>query len=143
MIDVRFFLSLIGLFDHNIAYDIRLHQALKENMLVPFHYYGVSDLTIDGEPIDDNTEFNKLCSLERIKHILHFANFYGACDKVIRGLVFVSGVNEALEMARQFNEAAIPTIALTGKNSHEVRQRAIDRLEKGRVRYIISCCIIF
>ena len=45
---------------HNIAYEIRLHQALKENMLVPFHYYGVSDLTIDGEPIDDNTEFNKL-----------------------------------------------------------------------------------
>ncbi len=41
-------------------------------------------------------------------------------------------------MTRQFNEAAIPTIALTGKNSHEVRQRAIDRLEKGEIRYIIS-----
>lgn len=131
-------IHVFSLFDHNIAYEIRLHQALKENMLVPFHYYGVSDLTIDGEPIDDNTEFNKLCSPERIKHILHFANFYGACDKIIRGLVFVSGVNEALEMARQFNEAAIPTIALTGKNSHEVRQRAIDRLEKGEIRYIIS-----
>ena len=131
-------IHVFSLFDHNIAYEIRLHQALKENMLVPFHYYGVSDLIIDGEPIDDNTEFNELCSLERIKHILHFANFYGACDKIIRGLVFVSGVNEALEMARQFNEAAIPTIALTGKNSHEVRQRAIDRLEKGEIRYIIS-----
>lgn len=131
-------IHVFSLFDHNIAYEIRLHQALKENMLVPFHYYGVSDLTIDGEPINDNTEFNKLCSLERIKHILHFANFYGACDKIIRGLVFVSGVNEALEMARQFNEAAIPTIALTGKDSHEVRQRAIDRLEKGEIRYIIS-----
>lgn len=131
-------IHVFSLFDHNIAYEIRLHQALKENMLVPFHYYGVSDLTIDGEPIDDNTEFNKLCSPERIKHILHFANFYGACDKVIRGLVFVSGVNEALEMARQFNEAAIPTIALTGENSHEERQGAIDRLEKGEIRYIIS-----
>jgi len=131
-------IHVFSLFDHNIAYEIRLHQALKENMLVPFHYYGVSDLTIDGEPIDDNTEFNKLCSPERIKHILHFANFYGACDKVIRGLVFVSGVNEALEMARQFNEVAIPTIALTGDNSHEERQIAIDRLEKGEIRYIIS-----
>ena len=131
-------IHVFSLFDHKIAYEIRLHQALKENMLVPFHYYGVSDLIIDGEPIDDNTEFNKLCSLERVKHILHFANFYGACDKIIRGLVFVSGVNEAQEMARQFNEAAIPTIALTGKNSHEVRQRAIDRLEKGEIRYIIS-----
>jgi len=131
-------IHVFSLFDHNIAYEIRLHQALKEQMLVPFHYYGVSDLTIDGVQIDDNSEFDKLCLPERIKHILHFANFYGACDKVIRGLVFVSGINEALEMARQFNEAAIPTIALTGDNTHEERQKAIDRLEKGEIRYIIS-----
>lgn len=107
-------------------------------MLVPFHYYGVSDLSIDGEQIDDNTEFNKLCSPERIKHILHFANFYGACNKVIRGLVFVSSINEALEMAKQFNEASIPTVALTGKNDHYQRQEAIRQLEYGEIRYIIS-----
>lgn len=131
-------IHVFSLFDHNIAYEIRLHQALKENMLVPFHYYGVSDLTIDGEPIDDNTEFNKLCSPERIKHILHFASFYGACDKIIRGLVFVSSVNEAIDMARQFNEVSIPTIALSGSNSHEERQTAIESLERGEIRYIIS-----
>ena len=131
-------IHVFSLFDHNIAYEIRLHQALKENMLVPFHYYGVSDLTIDGEPIDDNTEFNKLCSPERIKHILHFASFYGACDKIVRGLVFVSSVNEATEMARQFNEASISTIALSGSNSHEERQTAIESLERGEIRYIIS-----
>jgi len=131
-------IHVFSLFDHNIAYEIRLHQALKEQMLVPFHYYGVSDLTIDGEPIDDNTEFNKLCSPERIKHILHFANFYGACEKVIRGLIFVSGISEALEMSRQFNEANIPTIALTGNHSHDERQEAIDCLERGEIRYIIS-----
>lgn len=129
---------VFSLFDHNIAYEIRLHQALKEEMLVPFHYYGVSDLTIDGEQIDDNTEFNKLCSPERIKHILHFANFYGACDKFIRGLVFVSSVSEALEMARQFNKASIASIALTGKDDHEKRQAAISQLERGKIRYIIS-----
>lgn len=68
-------IHVFSLFDHNIAYEIRLHQALKEQMLVPFHYYGVSDLTIDGVQIDDNSEFDKLCLPERIKHILHFANF--------------------------------------------------------------------
>jgi len=36
-------IHVFSLFDHNIAYEIRLHQALKESMLVPFHYYGVSD----------------------------------------------------------------------------------------------------
>ena len=131
-------IHVFSLFDHNIAYEIRLHQALKEQMLVPFHYYGVSDLTINGEQIDDNTEFNKLCAPERIKHVLHFANFYGACEKAIRGLVFVSSIDEAKEMARQFNAASVPTLALTGKDSHDQRQDAIDRLEAGELRYIIT-----
>lgn len=131
-------IHVFSLFDHNIAYEIRLHQALKEQMLVPFHYYGVSDLTIDGKQIDDNTDFNKLCSPERIKHILHFAKFYGACEKIVRGLVFVSSIAEAQEMARQFNEADIPTIALTGRDNHHQRQDAIELLENGDICYIIS-----
>jgi len=129
---------VFSLFDHNIAYEIRLHQALKEGMLVPFHYYGVTDLAIDGQQIDDHTEFNKLTSPERVQHILHFANFYGACDSIIRGLVFVSSIDEAVVMSEQFNQAGIPTVALTGKDSHEQRQKAIQQLEIGGLRYIIS-----
>ena len=40
-------------FDHNIAYEIRLQQALEENLLCPFHYFGITDLQIDGETVDD------------------------------------------------------------------------------------------
>lgn len=131
-------IHVFSLFDHNIAYEIRLHQALKEEMLVPFHYYGVTDLAIDGQQIEDNTEFNKLTSPERIRHILHFANFYGACDSSIKGLVFVSSIDEAVKMSEQFNQAGISTVALTGKDSHEQRQRAIEQLERGELRYIIT-----
>lgn len=129
---------VFSLFDHNIAYEIRLHQALKEEMLVPFHYYGVTDLAIDGQQIEDNTEFNKLTSPERIRHILHFANFYGACDSHIKGLVFVSSIDEAVKMSEQFNQAGISTVALTGRASHEQRQDAIEQLELGKLRYIIT-----
>ena len=131
-------IHVFSLFDHNIAYEIRLHQALKEEMLVPFHYYGVTDLAIDGQQIEDNTEFNKLTSPERIRHILHFANFYGACDSSIKGLVFVSSIDEAVKMSEQFNQAGIYTVALTGRDSHEQRQSAIEQLERGELRYIIT-----
>ena len=40
-------------FDYNIAYEIRLHTALEEDMLSPFHYYGVTDISIDGKLLDD------------------------------------------------------------------------------------------
>ena len=30
------------IFDHNIAYEIRLQQALEEDLLCPFHYFGIT-----------------------------------------------------------------------------------------------------
>ncbi|MFT6802877.1 MAG: superfamily II DNA or RNA helicase, partial [Salibacteraceae bacterium] len=40
--------DIFQLFDHNIAYEIRLSKAMEEEMLSSFHYYGVADLVIDG-----------------------------------------------------------------------------------------------
>ena len=39
--------DIFNLFDHNIAYEIRLQQALKEDMLCPFHY-GYSGERVKG-----------------------------------------------------------------------------------------------
>jgi superfamily II DNA or RNA helicase len=41
--------DIYKIFEHNIAYEIRLHPAMAENMLCDFHYYGLTDLIIDGE----------------------------------------------------------------------------------------------
>jgi superfamily II DNA or RNA helicase len=40
--------DIFQLFDHNIAYEIRLNSAMEEEMLSPFHYYGVTELLIDN-----------------------------------------------------------------------------------------------
>ena len=53
-------LDIFSLFDHNIAYEIRLHRALEENMLSEFHYYGVQDLTVNGLTIEEKSEFRYL-----------------------------------------------------------------------------------
>ena len=45
-------------------------------MLVPFHYYGVSDMFIDGQVVDDKTEFNKLVSEERVNKIIDVVLHY-------------------------------------------------------------------
>ncbi len=38
-------------FDYNIACEIRLQGALEEDLLCPFHYFGITDLQIDGQTI--------------------------------------------------------------------------------------------
>ena len=50
-------------FNHNIAYEIRLEQALEENLLCPFHYFGITDIIFEDK--DENIElkdFSKLTS---------------------------------------------------------------------------------
>ena len=54
------------IFDHNIAYEIRLQQALEEDLLCPFHYFGITDLSIDGEVIGDEDSADGLRNFNRL-----------------------------------------------------------------------------
>src|SRR5206468_198733 len=81
-------------FDYNIAYEIRLHKALEEDMLSTFHYYGVTDVSVNGSIIEEDAAFNLLVAQERVDRILEKARFYGSDTGVVRGLVFCSKVEE-------------------------------------------------
>jgi len=134
--------DIFKLFDHNIAYEIRLSDAMEEQMLCPFHYYGVSDLFIDNEEQDDVTIFNRLTSDERVNRIIAKSKFYGTDNGICRGLVFVSKVEEAKELSEKFNHKGFKTIALSGSDSNDDRSLAIDLLESDneseRIDYIFT-----
>lgn len=123
-------IDIYRLFDHNIAYEIRLQKALEEDMLCPFHYFGVSEIKVNGELLDDNTEFKQLTSEERIKNIIENAEFYGSSGDRVKGLIFCSRNEEAKELSRLFNEKGYDTIALCKDNSQLEREYAVKRLEQ-------------
>lgn len=116
-------------FDYNIAYEIRLHRALEEDILSPFHYYGVTDLSVNDEIIEDKSTFNLLTSDERINHIIEKSSYYGCDNGNVRGLVFCSSKEEARFLSNEFNKRYLNSIALTGDNSEEERSNAIEKLE--------------
>ena len=121
--------DIYKMFDYNIAYEIRLQQAMEYDLLCPFHYYGITDLYIDGQEIDDKTEFNDLISNQRVDYIIDKINEYGYSGEKVHGLIFVSRKSEAIELSQLFNERGYKTLALTGDDSESVRQEAMDRLE--------------
>ncbi len=120
--------DIYGLFDHNIACEIRLQQALEENMLCPFHYFGITDLIIDGKEMDDSTDFNLLISDVRVKHIVEQIEYFGYCGNRPKGLVFCSRNREAKELSEKFNTLGYKTISLSGDDSNEYRDECIERL---------------
>lgn len=132
-------------FDHNIACEIRLQQALEEDMLCPFHYFGITDLQIDGQTIDDETglkDFNRLTSDERVNYITEKIQYYGFSGERVKGLVFCSSKTEARLLSEKFNCRGYRTLALTGDDSQERREEAIERLvqeqTENRLDYIFT-----
>ena len=122
--------DIFKMFDNNIAYEIRLQQALEEDLLCPFHYFGISDITVDGIELNDNSDFRFLVAEERVNHIIDKINFYGYCGNRVKGLIFCSNKKEAKKLSNIFNNRGYKTVALTGEDSQEVREDAIKRLEQ-------------
>lgn len=146
--------NIYSCFGHNIAYEIRLQRALDEDMLCPFHYYGVAEyLGEDGTRLtadDGNTgqlryEISQLATPERVRYIIDKIQTYTPYHQQVTGLVFCSRVDEAERLSALFNtqinqqtERTYRTIALSGDVSAEERERAVRRLEEGELDYIFT-----
>ena len=98
-------------FDYNIAYEIRLQQALEAQMLCPFHYFGVTDITVNDQLIEEE------------------AAFYGTDSGCTRGLVFCCTVQECDALCAALNARGLRTVVLSGRSSEADRAAAITRLE--------------
>ncbi len=121
--------DIFQLFDHNIAYEIRLSRAMEEEMLSSFHYFGITDLSIANNEIENKSDFRHLVSSERVEHIIEQAKFYGSDNGITRGLVFCSRKNEAVELSELFKAKGFKTVALTGDSTEEERALSIEKIE--------------
>jgi len=130
--------DIFSLFDHNLAYEIRLQKAMEEELICPFHYFGVSDIALEEGLFDNDLDFNMLVSGERVGHVIEKSQFYGCDNGEIKSLVFCSKVQEASELAHMFNELGHKAISLSGQDSEEFRERSIRQLEDGSLNYIFT-----
>lgn len=144
--------NIYEIFDHNIAYEIRLQQAMEEDLLCPFHYFGITDLAVisdEGNSKEEQLEnFRYLTSDDRVRYVMEQASYFGYCGERVKGLIFCSRIDEARELSRKFNEQGLRTIALSGSDSEDVRAEAIERLtmdvtskEDDYLDYIITVVI--
>ena len=120
--------DVFKIFNHQIAYEIRLKDALDYNLLCPFHYHGISDLKINNEEQKDFSNFAYLTSDERVKHVLQKAEEFKFSGERVKGLIFCSSVDEAKVLSEKLNQHNLRTTYLTGDSKPEARLAAVDRL---------------
>lgn len=120
--------DVFKIFNHQIAYEIRLKDALDYNLLCPFHYHGISDLKINNEEQKDFSNFAYLTSDERVKHVLQKAEEFKFSGERVKGLIFCSSVDEVKVLSEKLNQHNLRTTYLTGASKPEARLAAVDRL---------------
>lgn len=136
--------NVFELFDYNVPYEIRLSKALEAEMLSPFHYYGITDVVYDDDATtSDETPLHLLISPERVDHLIHALELYGQAGVASRGLIFCSRREESHRLSEELNtrllrDRPLRTVALTGEDSIEERERRVAQLEAGELDYILT-----
>lgn len=135
-------INIFELYGFNVPYEIRLNHALEARMLSPFHYYGVADVTFESEDVARD-DLKVLISPERIDHVIQAIETYGQAGVAPRGLIFCSRKSEAKALSaaldrRTLRGKPLRTIALTGDDSVESREAAVQLLESGDLDYILT-----
>ena len=138
--------NIYEIFNHQIAYEIRLQNAMEEDLLCPFHYFGITDLelvTDAGKTEKEKIEnFRHLTSDERVLNVMEQAEFFGYSGDRVKGLIFCSRIDEAKELSYKFNDKGWRTLVLSGSDSEKMRAEAIERLagdeSENALDYIIS-----
>ncbi|MFS0823191.1 DEAD/DEAH box helicase [Bacillus sp. 1P02SD] len=125
--------NVFELFDHNVALEVRLHEALDDELVIPFHYFGITDIDeidLSDVSIDDIVEVTRRLKVnERVDFVVEKMEFYGHDGDKRKGLGFCASIEHAQYMASEFNKRGYNSICLTGEDSPNNREQFIKRLE--------------
>lgn len=135
--------DILGYFGGSPAAEIRLTDAIDRKLLCPFQYFGITDVTdLTGVKWSrrgyDLAELEKLYTHNKIRttQIMNSLKKYVTDLEEVKGLGFCVSVEHALYMAKVFNEAGIPSLALHGNTSDQERKQAKGRLISGEIKLI-------
>ena len=138
-LDVRAF------FDGRTAAELRLWDALGADLLCPFHYFAVADGT-DLREIGwsrgryDETELSNVYTGNQARAAIVLSQLR---DKVLdpgamRALGFCVSVAHAEFMAKVFNQAGVPALAVSGSTLAPAREQALTDLKARRVNVLFA-----
>ncbi|MCY4215400.1 MAG: DUF3427 domain-containing protein [Flavobacteriaceae bacterium] len=138
-------LDILNWFDGKMAAELRLWDAIHQDLLVPFQYFGISD-GMDLSSISWNrgryseSELSQLytASDQRARLIFNALLDYIGDIKDLKAIGFCVGVDHANFMASYFKKHGVSAIAITGQTDPIVREKAKGELNNGTINIIFA-----
>jgi superfamily II DNA or RNA helicase len=134
--------DVFGLFDANVPYELRLRDAIINELVVPFRYYGIRDKLVDYGL--SKAEERKLVSLlatpEHCGFVKSKIEEHRPNGK-LKALAFCRNITHAMMMADGLAELGYYTAYLTGKNTVGERIKAYNDLQNEEGSLEILCTV--
>jgi superfamily II DNA or RNA helicase/HKD family nuclease len=138
-------LPILHWFDDRIAAELRLWDAIDQQHLVPFLYFGIHD-GVDlrdipwrrGRGYDVDALSNTYTSSDAWARLVVQQVAEHAEPETMRCLGFCVSVEHARFMARHFTHHGIESVAIWGDSPWSEREAALRDLAEGRVRAVFS-----
>lgn len=128
--------DVLRLCDYNVAYEVRLVDAINRGWLLPFHYFGVADDLIDYAALpwrsgrfDPDALENALMVRERVDAMLQHCRERGFDGPRRATVGFCAGVRHAEYMARALNDKGIDAACVSGRMSVADREHIYRRFQ--------------
>ena len=121
--------SVFDLFEKNIAYELRLRDALINDLIVPFKYYGINDSLLDYSEKDVSKLIKQIADDVHVEFVKENIEKYRSKSK-LKALGFCRTIEHARLMSEKMNHLGYHTTYLTGRNDTGERISAYKALEE-------------
>ncbi len=139
-------LSILHWFDNRIAAELRLWDAIDQQRLCPFMYFGIHDgLDLTdipwrrGQGYDIDALSNLYTSTDAwARKVVQEVSRLADNPSTMRALGFCVSIEHAKFMAAHFTNHGLPSVAIWGDSSQADREAALRDLTAGAVRVVFS-----
>lgn len=133
--------DIFGLFDQNIPFELRLRDAILNDLVVPFHYYGIRTQLADYKDQDRMVVAKEIARQENVDFISSQIEKHRLPNEKLKCLAFCTNIQHCKLMAEEFREVGYNAIPLTGVNDLGERIKAFKDLQDNTNPLEIICAV--
>ena len=138
--------DILSLCDYNVVDEIGIKEALEEDLIVPFHYFGVNDYTINYDNIPyKNGKYNEKILLEnlllntRTDYIVEKINKFGFDGDELSAVAFCQNIEHAFFMKEEFSKKGYKSAVITANTNSNERSEILEKFKNKKIEIL---CVV-
>ena len=133
--------DIFELFEQNVPFELRLRDAINNDLVVPFHYYGIRDELVCYGEEDKNKISKNISESKNVDFIVKEIEKHKLQNEKLKAIAFCTNIAHCILMANELAMRGYSTIALTGENNIGERIKAFNDLQDETNDLEIICTV--